>query len=162
MSSERLPWTLGRWQQIALWLLGQGLVTSALAWAAFQAQQDGVAPAVLFPLAVGAAVGAACAGLARFLGVPPARAVIVSAACWGLLAVVGQDYIGHRHHVRQYERQLSGQSSLAALALDEQALRPSFASYLRGVVSRQPGWWIFDLAATTLAAAVAATLCRRR
>ena len=76
-----------------MWLFAGALSTGGAAWVAFQLQQDGVAPAVLFPIVVGAAVGGAIAAVGRMLAISRRLVLVVGASCWGMLAVLGQDYI---------------------------------------------------------------------
>ena len=52
------PGSLNDAERGVVWLLASLAWTAALAWVAFQVQQADVAPAVLFPLAVVAALGA--------------------------------------------------------------------------------------------------------
>ena len=87
-------------------------------------------------------------------GMPSRRLALVGAAAWGLLVVVGQDYIGHRHRLRLYDEALDRQSPLAAVVAAE---RPEIAPAFRRVSGRrraraQPLWWSLDLVLT----------CRRR
>jgi hypothetical protein len=155
-SVDRPRATLDR---IALWLAGQAMLIAALAWAAFHLQQEAIAPAVLFPLCVGAALGWASAAVSRAARWPGVRAAVATAACWGLLLVVAEDYIGHRHRERLYEAALAReQSPLAALAAGDPALRPAFADYLAGKVRSEPVWWCLDVLILGGASALIAAL----
>jgi hypothetical protein len=74
---------------------------------------------------------------------------IVGALVWGLLAVVGQDYLGHRRRARVLEDQLASQGPLGALAHSQvEELQPTFSDYLLGLVQREPLWWPLDLCLT--------------
>jgi hypothetical protein len=129
------------------------LATAAVAWIAVGIQQEGVAPAILFPLFVGCTLGAMGVAVRRRIQAPPARAAIVAALVWGLLAVIGQDYIGHRRRARMLEEKLASQGPVGALAhaqIDE--LEPAFTEYLAGLIRREPVWWTLDLGLTVLGA----------
>jgi hypothetical protein len=134
-----------------IWFLSAALATLAVAWIAFQIQQNGVAPAILFPLLVGAALGSALAAIQHQLGVPSRRAAALLAVCWGLLAALGQDYIGHRVRLRQYDEEL-GRNPLAAAVWREDSPRPTFANHLAGKLQTDPLWWTLDLVLTAAAA----------
>ncbi|MBI3840093.1 MAG: hypothetical protein HY288_19390, partial [Planctomycetia bacterium] len=90
-------------ERYLIWLASNALVTATVAWAAFQVQQDEIAPAILFPLLVGGVLGAAGLVILHFTGLPGLRWALMGAAVWGLLVVVGQDYIGHRFRLQLYE-----------------------------------------------------------
>ncbi len=150
---------MNRWEQVAIWLLASGLATAGVAWVAFQLQQQSIAPAVLFPLLVGAAVGGATAAARNWCGQPARKLVVIAALCWGLLAVVGQDYIGHRHLTRRKAEELARQSPLAAAAISQQELwQNSFGAHLAARVRAEPWWWSLDLLLTALASAAVAAL----
>jgi hypothetical protein len=105
---------------------------------------------VLFPLLVGAALGAAGLAIVHFTGAPSLRCALLGAAVWGLLVVVGQDYIGHRYRLRLYEDELDRHSLLlAAAAVERPEIRPRFDEFLAGVVREQPLWWGLDLLLTS-------------
>jgi hypothetical protein len=148
-------------ERLVIWFLAGGLATAAIAWVAFQVQQDGVAPAVLFPLLVGAAVGGVVAASGQLARLPGRRAAVVVAVCWGLLAVVAQDYVGHRYRMRRYDDELVRQHPLAAVAAEDADLRPTFADYLAGKLETQGAWWMADLLLTAAAAGVACALGMR-
>lgn len=154
---------MNRLDRYLAWALMCVLATAAVAWIAFGVQQEGVAPAILFPLFVGCALGAIGVAVRRMTHAPPARVAVVAALVWGLLAVIGQDYIGHRRRARMLEERLAAQGPLGALAhsqVDE--LEPAFSEYLVGLIRREPMWWTLDLSLTVLgAAAVTAWGVRR-
>jgi len=146
-------------ERYLVWFLAGVLVAAAMAWIAFELQQERVAPAILFPLLVGGGLGAAGVAIRRYTGVPGARTAVAAAVAWGLLVVVAQDYIGHRHRLRMYDEAMSRQGLPAALILaDASDLRPRFGDYLAGVVRREPLWWTLDLALTAGSAAIVALL----
>ncbi len=163
--SSLLPAPANRFERYAAWLVASALATAAISWTAFQIQQEGLAPAVLFPLSVGAALGVVLSAISRHALVPGRRAAVAAAIFWGLLAVVGQDYIGHRRHLRAYDVELERHGSLVAAALDaEGQLRPTFSQYLSGRVRSRTAWWCVEVLLTAGAAA-AVTACdagRRR
>jgi hypothetical protein len=138
--------------ECAIWIAAGTLAAAAIAWIAFQLQQEGVAPAVLFPSAVGGALGAALLAIARFAHAPARRVAIAGAVAWGLLAVVTQDYIGHRHNLRRYDAELA-ENPLGAVAGDLLP-RPSFADHVQGRWRAAGVWWPLDLVLTSTAAAV--------
>lgn len=148
---------LERVERLLLWLIANLLLCAAVAWVAFQMQQEQFAPAVLFPLAVGIALGAGGCAILRLTRWPRRRAALAAALVWGLLVVVGQDYIGHRRHLRAYEDVLAQQDSLAVLASAQQReMQSGFAAYLAGRVRQHPVWWSVEIVLTA-AAAVATT-----
>jgi hypothetical protein len=151
---------MNRVERNLLWLSGGTVAAAAVTWIAFGLQQAGFAPAVAYPLLVGAALGACLAAIARWLGAPGARTAVAGAVVWGLLVVVGQDYIGHRHRVRQFIDELATQNSPAALAVGG-AAEPTFADHLAAVVGRAPWWWSLELVLTATAAAAVTAWGRR-
>jgi hypothetical protein len=149
-------------ERYLIWFLAGPLVAAAVAWIAFGLQREGFAPAVLFPLLAGGAVGIASAMVRRFTRVPGTRAAMAAAAAWGLLVVVAQDYIGHRHRLQVYDEQMARHGPAAAAASPEMAeLRPRFGDYLVGVVRRNPAWWTLDIALTAAGAALVVALGAR-
>jgi hypothetical protein len=144
-----------------IWFVAGAAATAAVAWVAFQVQQEGIAPAVLFPLLVGAALGTALAAIRHFTRRPPRRTAIAAAACWGLLAVVAQDYIGHSDRLRDYDGELAKQHPLAAVELEDSPLRPTFARHLSDTLRSKPVWWALDLVLTAAAASLAIGLTAR-
>ena len=150
-----LPAPANLFERYAVWLAASTLATAAISWTAFQIQQEGLAPAVLFPLSVGAALGVVLSAIVRYTVVPRRRAAVAAAIFWGLLAVVGQDYIGHRRRLWAYDVELERHGSLVAAALDaEGQLRPTFARYLSGRVRSRPAWWCLEVLFTAGAAAI--------
>ncbi len=147
-------------ERYAIWLLGNLSAAALVAWIAFLMQQEGFAPAVLFPLLIGTALGGLGIAVWRLARVP-ARWVIAGAIVWGLLVVVGQDYIGHRHRLRQYEEALDRHSPLAAMAAEQADMRPRFWQYWLGVVRGDPLWWTLELVLTCAAAASVTALGTR-
>lgn len=151
---------MNRVERKLLWLIGGAAATAAVAWIAFGLQQWGFAPAVAFPLLVGAALGACLAALWRWLDAPGPRTAVTSAFVWGLLVVVAEDYIGHRHRVRQFADEIAAQNSPAALAVAG-AAEPTFADHLAAIVGRAPWWWSLELVLTATAAAAVTAGSRR-
>jgi hypothetical protein len=157
------PAKLPSFDRIFTWVAANSLLSAALAWLAFQLQQEGIAPAILFPLLVGAALGAGGTAIWRFTRWPKPRVVIAAAVVWGLLVVIGQDYIGHRRHLRLYDEAIDRQqSALAVLAAGDERMRPAFVEYLSGKVRGAPVWWCLDLALTTGAAVLTTALAARK
>ena len=150
-------------ERVAIWLVGELLLVGAVAWVAFQIQQEAIAPAVLFPILVGAALGAASAILVGRLQAPSARIAVAASVVAGLLVVVAQDYIGHRHRVRRLAEQISTQQPLAQVVAGNEFARPEFSEYLAGKVRGEPVWWSLDLVLTSAAAgATTAWMLARR
>jgi hypothetical protein len=149
-------------ERYVIWVLGGTLAAAGIAWVAFQIQQEGVAPAGLFSAAVGAAIGGAAAAIGRAVRLQRRRVAAIAAVCWGMAAVVRQDYFAHRQRMRLYDEELARQHPLAAAVAHEAELRPTFGEYLAGKVRAQPGWWTMDLLVTAAAAGVAAGLVTRQ
>jgi low affinity Fe/Cu permease len=136
-----------------IWCAGIGAL-------AFEVQQEGFAPVVIFPLAVGAAVGLGIGRLVRFSkGRSIGRAVAV-AALGGLLAVLVQDYIAHRHRVRLYEDELA-RHDVIDISQDAPG-RPAFSEYLAAQARARPGWFAADVVLTSAGAACTAVALARR
>ena len=154
---------MNRLERTLLWFAVGTLASVALAWVAFQVQQEQFAPAVLFPLAVGALLGALLLAVRRATAWPGPRLAIAAAVCWGLLLVVAQDYIGHRRRLRAFDEQLADAHPLAMAVTKESDMRPSFVDHLSSRVRQQPWWWTLDLVLTAAAAGgVVAIGLRRR
>lgn len=147
-------------ERLLAWLALSALAALAVAWVAFQLQQEGIAPAVVFPVAVGAGLGGLSLAIWRYTRAPPRRVAIAGAVVWGLLAVVAQDYIGHRHFSRRFDQELARQHPLAA-AMHDDTLRPSFPRYLVDRVGQRPVWWTIEALLTGGAAAVVVALGAR-
>jgi peptidoglycan/LPS O-acetylase OafA/YrhL len=147
-------------ERLIVWLVGSGLASLATAWVAFQLQQEGVAPAVLLPLAWGAGLGGLSLAIWRHTLVPARHWVVAGAVVWGLLAVVAQDYIGHGHYLRRFDDELARQHPLAA-AVQGETLRPGFVRFLVDRVSQQPVWWTLEALLAPGAAAVVVALGAR-
>ncbi len=145
---------MNRIDRILFWFGGGLVATAAVAWIAFQLQQQRIAPAVLFPLATGATLGGALLALRRLLQQPSRRLAVTSAIVWGLLLVVAQDYIGHRYRMRMFESELADGHPLAVAMASERDLAPTFADHLAARIRDQSVWWSLDLLLTASAAAV--------
>ena len=92
------------------WLAAQAALTGSVAWVAFQLQQEQVSPAVLFPMLVGAVLGAGIFLISRATGVRRCSIMIGAAFVAGLMVVIGQDYIGHWHRLRDYADEIRTRS----------------------------------------------------
>ena len=150
-------------ERCGIWLIANLLLTAAMAWVAFQIQQEGIAPAALFPLAVGTLLGAGGLAIWRAAGAPGRRIVLLGAVVWGLLVVLGQDYIGHRYRARHYDNALARQDPLVAAAMAQDArLRPTFTEHLAGQVRAHSAWWCLDLGLTVGATVLVTALGIRR
>ena len=152
--------SMNRIERNVIWFVAGTLAAAALAWVAFELQQDGIAPAVLFPLAVGAALGLSLVAVRRFTEGPNPRAAIVAAIVWGLLLVVAQDYIGHWHRLRQFDEQIGAGHPLAMAVADD--LRPTLAGDVSARIRARPVWWTLDLMLTAGAAGLVTALGARR
>jgi len=149
-------------ERYLIWFVSAALATAAIAWIAFQVQQDGIAPAVLFPLLVGTVLGAALVAIGRFARRPGRRMAVIAAIGWGLLAVVAQDYIGHRYRLRQYNEELNRENPLAVAVAREGEMLPSFSNHLAETWRGRPVWWSLDLALTAAAAAIVTAIGARK
>jgi hypothetical protein len=150
-------------ESYCLWLAANALATAAVAGLAFAVQQEGIAPAVLFPLCVGAALGGAEVAISRLTRVPGVRIALAATVVWGLLVVVGQDYIGHRRRLRMYDDARAAQDPRVALAMaQEPQMRPTFTAYLVGRVRAQPVWWSLDGGLTSGACACVVALAAKK
>lgn len=147
-------------ERVLAWLAGSLLSALGVSWLAFQLQQEGFAPAVLFPIMVGAGLGGLLSALRRYTERPARRVAIVGAVVWGLLAVVGQDYIGHRRFSQRFDQELARQHPLAA-AMHDETLRPGLLRYLADRIGQQPLWWTLEALLTSGAAAAVVALCTR-
>lgn len=152
---------MNRLERLSIWFVTSALAAAAIAWIAFQVQQEGIAPAVLFPLLVGAVLGAALAGIGRLARVPRWPAAAITAACLGLLVVVAQDYIGHRYRMRQVREELNRGHPLAGVVAGQGEMLPTFADHLADTWGARPVWWTLDLALTAAAAGAVAALASR-
>lgn len=160
-TSNAPPASTGVLERSVLWLAAAALAAAAIAWIAFQLQQDRIAPVVLFPLAVGAALATALVALRRWLGVPSRSATCAAALALGLLVVAGQDYIGHRQRLRAYQDEIRREGGLASLAAAQSALEPTLGEHLRARLESQPLWWTLDFILTAAAAGVVAAIGTR-
>jgi hypothetical protein len=151
---------MNRLEAILVWFVGGTAAALVLAWIAFQLQQEGIAPAVLFPLGVGAALGGALVAIRRTLGQPAWGVAVATAVGWGLLLVVAQDYIGHGQRVRQFDAELGREHPLAMAAADE--LRPTLAEHVSGRVRARPVWWTLDVLLTAATAGIVTAIGSRR
>ncbi len=145
-----------------LWFVGGTLTSLALAWIAFQVQQQQIAPAVLFPLAVGGVLGAALRLLQKQTQLGNLALVLACVAAWGLLLVVMQDYIGHRLRLRAFDEQIAASHPLAAAIAGETGVRPTFGEHLKARVRSQPVWWSLDVILIVAAACGAVAIGSRR
>jgi hypothetical protein len=148
-------------ERALLGFLGGLVATASVAWIAFQIQQEQIAPAVLFPLFVGAVLGGTILALGRISGLANRRLAVAAAVSWGLIAVVAQDYLGHRYRLRMFETEVAGGHPLAAAMVSERDLRPTFADHLAARIRDQPLWWTLDLLLTAAAAGGVAALGTR-
>ena len=141
-----------------------GLATLAIGWLAFLISRAGVAPAVLFPIGVGLAVGAAQTAIVRKLGASlPSLAAAILGLMWGGLAVATEDYSGYRDYLGNYATVQRGDRLASILQSTNDQWQPAgFPAYLSAVIRRNPVWWAIDAALTPLAAAVFAGTTSRR
>jgi hypothetical protein len=139
-------------ERASLWVLGGALWSLAVGWLALQVQRSGVSPAMLAPLAVGGFAGAGGVGLAAVLRPRPGRWLLIAAAAWGLLAVLGQDYSDYLAYRRDYEETRSRNPLWGLAQAANENLGPAkFPAFMFARVRDQPLWWPLDLALTELA-----------
>lgn len=151
-------------KDLAVAMLLSSAAALAIGGLAFLISRAGIAPAVLFPLAVGCAVGLAERAIFDRWRLPLCwRKAALIGLILGVLAVAAEDVAGYRSYLQSYAG-VQGQSQLAAgLAGTIADLQPvGFRSYLSHVIARGPFWWWFDALATPLAAAGTAVWSRRR
>jgi hypothetical protein len=132
--------------------------TMLIAWLAFLISRADVSPAVLFPLAIGAAIGGCQSLIFRQLKMPlPLLPTVILSLVLGLLAVGTQDYAGYRDYVRE-QADVQRDDRLAAIvqATTDVWQPMPFTGYLAAIVRRNPIWWSLDVALTLLAAAAVA------
>jgi hypothetical protein len=156
---------VGRWLNRFLpAMLLAATATLAIGWLAFLISRAGVAPAVLFPIATGLAVGAAQTAILRKLELSlPWLAAAVLGLAWGGLAVATEDYSGYRDYLSRFaEVQRGDRLASIVQATTDEWQPPGFFGYLSAVVRRDPVWWSVDAALTPLAAAVVAGTTSRR
>ncbi len=142
------------------------LASVLTAWLAFQIRLTGHAPEVLFPIGVGLALGFALAAVIRYSGwsggvvlggrVFGLRWSVVAAVLWGLLAVLGQEFLAHLDHRRNYfDVQNRPEVPMFARLAAGEMPPPGFAADLSiDIRERGAGWWSFDALATVLSAAM--------
>jgi hypothetical protein len=132
-------------ERYLLWFVSGTLTALALAWIAFQIQQQQFAPAILFPLAVGGAFGGGLTLLNRAARIDRLPLLLGCAAAWALLLIVTQDYIGHRTRIAALDEQLADNHPLAAVMASQTDVRPTFGEHLAARVRNQPLWWSLDV-----------------
>jgi len=136
-----------------IWCAGIGAL-------AFEVQQEHFAPVVIFPLAIGTMVGLGIGRLVRSSNWQSTSRAVAVAALGGLLAVLVQDYIGHRHRVRLYEAELA-RHDVVDISQDAPG-RPAFLDYLAAQARGRPGWFAADVVLTSAGAACTAVALVRR
>ena len=137
---------------------GTGL-TFFVALFAFEIQQLGVAPAVVFPLVVGAAAGGSLLLAERLVGLRLRRGRWMLAALCSLAAVVGQEAIGYVKVQRPQEAARLSDPRLELFRDEGFVPEPtSFPSYLSTHVQNEPLWWTLDLL-LAVASGVGVILC---
>ncbi len=116
----------------------------------------GVAPAVLFPIAVGLAVGCVQTAILRKLKLSlPCAGAAALALVWGGLALATEDYSGYRVYLEEYAKIQTSDRLASVVQTARDQWRPAgFVSYLSAVIHRDPVWWFVDAVLTPLAAAV--------
>ncbi len=150
-------------ERYLIWLVAQVALVAGIAWVAFQVQQDQIAPAVIFPIAIGTAVGLGGLAISRAAAVRRRWLMCVAAVVSGLLVVVAQDYIGHRHRLSVYADEVQRQPIVAEALAGDQAVKTRFTQYLIRKISGEPVWWTLDALLTSGAAlAVVAWRVRRQ
>ena len=139
-------------ERCLFWLVAHVLLVAGIAWVAFQMQQDEIAPAVLFPIAAGTVLGLGGLAISRATAVRRRWLVCVAAVVSGLLVVIAQDYIGHRHRLRLYADEVQRRLLVADALEGDGAVQTRFTQYLVGKVRDEPVWWTLDALLTSGAA----------
>lgn len=133
-----------KWQRVVIAI---ALCISLLvALLAFELQQLGFAPAVVFPLAIGAAAGGSLLLAERLVGERLRRGRWMIAAVCALAAVVGQEAIGYVKVQRPQEAARLSDPRLEMFRDEGFAPSPTrFTSYLAAHLRDEPLWWTLDL-----------------
>jgi hypothetical protein len=137
--------------------------TLLVAWLAFLISRSGVAPVILFPIGIGAAIGVAQTMILRKLGVflRPVLAVGMALAL-GVLAVATEDYQGYGVYLEGHSKIQRDNPLASAAGAASDGWQPlPFTGYLTAVVRRSPIWWTVDVALTLMAAAAVAVITGR-
>ncbi len=145
-------------------LLGWPAAALLVAWIAEGLKRTGHAPELLFPLGVGAVLGAVLLAIQVYGRLTVGRTAIVAAAGCGLLTVLAEEYFAHLAHRRSFTevQNRSELSPLARLAAGEMAPPDLAADVAANLRLRGPGLWTFDAAATIAAAASVVAIGARR
>jgi hypothetical protein len=153
-----------RVDRLAMAVLLSGLATLMIGWVAYLISGAGVAPAVLFPIGVGLAVGAAQMAILWKLKLSlPRFGAAALAVVWGALAVATEDYSGYRDYLGQHAAVQRGDRLASVVQAASDQWKPAgFPAYLSAVVRRNPIWWSIDAVLTPLAATVLAGVTSRR
>jgi len=147
-------------QRFVPWLVSCDALTIAVSWAAFQLQQDGIAPAVLFPILVGTAFGGVAAGLARYFRSDWRAPQLIVVFLLAMVTVVGQDFFAYRRsNALTLER---GPVLPAELMAEEGFAAPGFSHFLRWRIRSNPTWWALDAALTGAAGLITFALMSKK
>jgi hypothetical protein len=118
------------------WLAGSLVAACGWAWAATRLQAS-FAPVLLFPLLVGAAVGATTVGLARLCRINALPTLAAGAMLCGMAAVVGQHYLAYLEYRRAHESARGADPRLALVESQGQSVAPAgFLSFLEAQARR--------------------------
>lgn len=153
--------SLPRAARLLIWLSAAGLAVMVIAWLGFVLQQNSVAPAGIFSLVIGAAIGGATACIWRGLGLGghfPAFAALI----WALLAVIVQEQIAYRQYLMVRAEAMRQNAQLRAVFERTEATTPSFGSFVETRFKRNKAWWLADGVLTALAAVISAAVLLSR
>lgn len=133
----------------------------AVAWVAFQMQQQGVMPRfffpLLFPLLLGAVTGGLCVALVRLTTPSPRPSTWLVACLAGMVVVASQATFSYRFYVAEIESQI-GRNPMAAAARSatEDFAAAPIHRFIGAQIRRSHGWWLIDAALTVAASVVVA------
>lgn len=124
------------WSSVGFWLPPALIHAVAVAYLAAVLERS-FAPFLLFPLAVGVALGVGVAALAHWCGVDERRVLVAGTVCVVLVAAVGQHYFAYRHFADEAARRAKALSEYSGLAEQFGQSEPqSFAEFLAAAADR--------------------------
>jgi hypothetical protein len=145
-------------QKRCIWFLVSVLLAAALAQVAVWLPLAGFSAVVLFPLVIGAALGAAIGFVAVQVGETKWVLVIAGAILAAGVCAAGEHVFFYRSHCRSIETKLQNEPSaqLAAAMNPDLVKVPSFREYMAKDAPANWPLWILDALAMIGAAAIAA------
>jgi hypothetical protein len=150
-------------QSVVIWCACSLLSAALIGALAALSQHFGFAPAILFPIVVGSAIGSIVALIARACGTLRITAALVAVACMAcLLTLAVQDGVGYLFYRQDYERELAASPQLAiARTVTGEFDAADFWTVATKRLWSNP-WWIVDATLTVTAGATACLLLQRK